>query len=141
MEKGDRLWRRKKAYREKHTPKSSWTITLTRTTPTIKPTKPTRKTKRHRKTGVSILVFLKAKAMVGVVTDHYSVFAKKRNALLRHGKTRGAFFTDKYKGQISSVKLSLPLFFCTFILSYSYQNSHRINQRKVSLVKLQECKF
>ena len=33
---------------------------------------------------------------------------------MRHGKTRGAFFSDKYKRQRGSVKLSLPYLYMHF---------------------------
>ena len=114
MEKGGRLWQRKKVYQEKLTQKSSWTITLTGIIQTSKLTKPTRKTAVYRKTSGTILVFLKAKATVGVTTDHQSVSAEKRNVLLRHGKTRGVFFSDKYKRQRGSLKLSLPYLYMHF---------------------------
>ena len=61
---------KKKVYQEKLTPKSSWTITLTRIIQTTKLTKPTRKTAVYRKASGTILVFLKAKATVGVTTDY-----------------------------------------------------------------------
>lgn len=90
---------KKKVYQEKLTPKSSWTITLTNIIQTTKLTKPTRKTTVYRKTSGTILVFLKAKAMVGVTTDHQSVSAEKRNVLLRHGNPVALSFRINTKGR------------------------------------------
>ena len=49
MEKGDRLWLRKKVYQEKRIPKNNWTIMQTSTTQTTKPTKPSSTTKKVQK--------------------------------------------------------------------------------------------
>ena len=49
---------------------------------------------------------------------------------MRHGKTRGVFFSDKYKRQRGSVKLSLPCSSVYTFLQYSCQNLRRSNQRK-----------
>lgn len=142
MEKGGRLWQRKKVYQEKLTPKSSWTITLTRIIQTTKLTKPTRKTRRYRKTSGTILVFLKAKATVGVTTDHQSVSAEKKKCSFasRHGKTRGAFFSDKYKRQRGSVKLSLPYLYMHFcnhrVKICGAVIKEKLNQDKTELFKI-----
>ena len=86
------------------------------------------------------MAFLKAKAMVGVTTDHQSVSAEKRNVLLRHGKTRGAFFSDKYKRQRGSVKLSLPylyMHFCNIRVKICCAViKEKLNQDKTELFKI-----
>lgn len=130
MEKGGRLWQRKKVYQEKLTPKSSWTITLTKIIQTAKLTKPTRKTTVYRKASGTILVFLKAKATVGVTTDHQSVSVEKKKCSFASREPRGAFFSDKYKRQRGLVKLSLPYSSVHAFLQYSCQNLLRSNQRK-----------
>ena len=130
MEKGGRLWQRKKVYQEKLTPKSSWTITLTGIIQTTKLTKPTRKTAVYRKTSDTILVFLKAKAMVGVTTDHQSVSAEKKKCSFASRENPWRFLSDKYKRQRGSVKLSLPYSSVNAFLQYSCQNLRRSNQRK-----------